>query len=239
MIRYVCAMCPGLDLPAHIRYRLYAYPRTPEHIEFTILDSGAFGLSRAGSRIGVKHMHKLAAYYEQYVGEGVCCVAPDVYLDPSQTMRNWDWWQKHMGVPVAPVIQFRKERQIDLYVALRQARYYAHWEPDIVFISNPGLRAIESSEIAVVCRVIRQVTGARWLHNLGAGWDPADIIAWREMGCFDSIDSIAYYTDAQSGWAWRMDGKRTLCKREWLDIARDNAQVANVLATNMKGGKTC
>ena len=216
--------------------RLYAYPAQPAPSPpggRSILDSGAFGLSQRGSAIDQHHMRRLAKYYQPYVGQhGYWCIAPDVFLDPHQTMRNWEWWQANVGLPVVPVIQFPHKRQINLYSVVKQAHFYAPWRPECVAISNPALRAIESDGIEQVCQVVRSATGATWLHNLGAGWDPADIAAWRELNCFDSIDSIAYYTDAMGGWLWRRDGKREPSELPWREIALENARVATEIARN-------
>ncbi len=194
------------------RHRLDAYPSEPELPPpaggFVILDSGAFGLSQRGGANSRSPMTKawmrgLAEHYQRYSGENVVCIAPDVFLDPAATWRNWRWWQDEIGVPVAPVIKFRQKRRLDVYDAVRQARQYAPWRPAFVAISNPGLRAIECREtMPALCRLVREAAGATWLHNLGAGWDAADVRAWRDLACFDSIDSIAYYTDAQAGRAW-------------------------------------
>jgi len=213
--------------------RLYAYPAPPSDPPddgLVILDSGAFGLSQRGSQIGERHMRQLAEYYAPYAGRsGYYCIAPDVFLDPHQTMRNWQWWQAHVGLPVVPVIQFTKLKYLDLYAAAKQARFYADSQPEFVAISNPGLRCAESGGIETACQIAR-LAGAKWLHCLGAGWNPVDIIAWRKRRCFDSIDTIAYYTDAQDGWFWRSDGSRERSKLPWRKIAVHNARVAVEIA---------
>lgn len=50
----------------------------------------------------------------------------------------------------------------------------------------------------------------------------ADVRAWRGLACFNSIDSIAYYTDAQAGRGW---GGQTA--GDWPAIAAGNALAAN------------
>jgi len=161
---------------------------------------------------------------------GFYCIAPDVFLDPVQTMLNWEWWQAtlDMPVPIVPVVQFPKRKRIDVYSAMRQAQFYAPFKPEMVAISNPSLTAAESIGIETVCAMVREVTGARWLHNLGAGWSPKDVADWRGLGCFDSIDSGAYYTDAQGGWRWRRDGKRERAGGDvgWRELAVENARAA-------------
>lgn len=209
--------------------RLYAYPAEPELPPpdggFVILDSGAFGLAKRGGRMTKRWMRGLAEHYRRYGGENIICIAPDVYLSPDATQRNWLWWQEEVGVPVAPVIQFRQERRLDLYGAVEQARFYGQWSPPFVAISNPALRAQECRDVMpALCRLVRSASGATWLHNLGAGWDVADVRAWRDMRSFDSIDSIAYYTAAQGGerWSGRGDG--------WQETAVANAYHATHVA---------
>jgi hypothetical protein len=205
--------------------RLYAYPAEPEAPPpdgFAILDSGAFGLSQRGEKMTPRWMRGLAEHYRRHGGERVVCIAPDVFLDPAATVANWHWWQKEPVVTVAPVIQFRHKRKLDVYTAIQQAKAYAPARPPFVAISNPGLRAVECRDLMpVICAQVRAITGAKWLHNLGAGWDMADIHAWRNLGCFDSIDSIAYYTAAQDGIDWSARGATT-----WPERAAHNALAA-------------
>lgn len=231
---YVCPRFDGMPPGVLAHSRLYAYPNEldpPPAGGFVILDSGAFGLAQHGRAMGQEHMEALGRYYEPYAGRpGFHCIAPDVYLDPGRTVRNWRWWQEHIGLPVVPVIQFRKARQIDLYAALRQAQFYAPWQPGSVAISNPALRAGENRDFVHACRLVREATGCTWLHNLGAGWDPKDIAAWRDLACFNSIDSIAYYTDARDGWLWLQGGGRVQATTPWRETANANALVANQIA---------
>ena len=230
---FVCPL-PGKSVEIPNYCRLYAFPREPDpppQRGFVILDSGAFGLFERGLRIGLRHMFALADYYRPYVGQGgYHCVAPDVFLHPVQTMWNWKWWQENIGLPVVPVIQFSKKGCIDFYLAMRQAQYYAGWSPRFVAISNPSLRASESEAIRSVCAVVREITGAEWLHYLGAGWSPGDIRGWRDMGVFDSIDSIAYYTAAHEGQLWRRDGKWEYSSRPSEELMVENARVAVEIA---------
>ena len=228
---YICPHFDGMGPEMAPFCRLYAYPVAPEPPPpggVVILDSGAWALAQQGRRIGPEHMKRLAEHYRRYAGGAVHAIAPDVYLDPAATMHNWEWWQKNVGFRVVPVIQFPHEHKLDFYAAYRQARFYTRWSPRVVAISNPGLQASECAElIEQVCAIVREVTGATWLHNLGAGWSPQDIRRWREIECFESIDSVAYYTDAQQHRCWRTDGGITPDDpRPWREIAVENARVA-------------
>lgn len=239
-------VCPRFDKmpPAMLAHcRLYAFPNEPDPPPaggFDILDSGAFGLSQRGRAMGREHMESLAEYYRPFAGQpGYHCIAPDVYLDPDRTMRNWRWWQENVALPVVPVIQLRKARRVDLFAVQQQARFYAPWRPAFVAISNPGLRAGQSRDMVHACRIVREETACAWLHNLGAGWDPRDIAAWRDEAGFDSIDSIAYYTDARDGWLWLRGGGRVPATGPWRETAVANALAATQIAglTGFGGGR--
>ena len=189
--------------------RLYAYTSAPEPLSgngFVICDSGAFGLSQYGRSIDFAHMQKLNRHYRQYeAGAGfprVAC-APDQYLSPSATMRNWSRWHDAGFCSVAPVIQCQKPKQIDLHSVQLQINFYMPYEPSFIFFSNPGLRSIEAERqnIKYAFEMIRGALKNAWIHVLGAGWDLLDIAAWRKIGP-DSIDTIAYYSAAQSGTVW-------------------------------------
>lgn len=241
-MKFVGCHCEGV-LP--LADRLYAFPRRPEGVGLAqgvvILDSGAYGLSRRGQLIGPAHMEKLNRYYSEY-GAGCWCVGPDAYLNPAATMKNWRYWHAAGYAPVMPVIQFLRAGRLDVTSALRQAAFYAAWSPARVAISNPGLTAAAAKAMGMgfICAEVRRITGCQWLHNLGAGWSPADVADWRDMGSFDSIDTIAYYTDAQAGWRWRLDGRRERAAGDddWRDLAAENAAVAARIAGDaMFGGR--
>lgn len=231
---FVCPHFEGMEEEMLKFSRLYAFPGrpgVPPADGFVILDSGAWALALRGEAMGLGWMRKLAGHYEHYCDEvGYHCIAPDVFLNPYQTQWNWEWWQENVGLRVVPVIQFPKRRRLDVFSAVRQAQFYARWQPGFVAISNPGLLAMEGEGIAAVCAAVRAVMGEVWLHNLGAGWSSEDVRGWRELGCFDSVDSVAYYTDAQAGWSWRRDGKRERCERPWRELAVENARVAVKIA---------
>lgn len=233
-MKFICTHFDGMPQEMKVLSRLYAFPIEPEPPPddgLVILDSGAFGLSQRGQRIGIGHMQRLALYYKPYINQsGYHCIAPDVFLEPELTMRNWEWWQEYVKLPVVPVIQFPKLKRIDVYSALCQAQYYAPWRPEFVAISNPGLAAMESNGIVETCILVRQLAGAGWLHYLGAGWSPSDLTVWRDLACFDSLDTVAYYTDAQEGILWRRDDGQEWSDRPWRDIALENAKVAVAIA---------
>jgi hypothetical protein len=99
----------------------------------------------------------------------------------------------------------RQNREIDLYTALRQAQFYG--KQDVVCFANPFLTARQArrKNVHELFALLRESMHCRRLHVLGAGWTPEDIAGWRELGA-DSIDSIAWYTDAQEKKVWRLDG---------------------------------
>lgn len=225
-----------LPVPAELRgamlahCRLYAFPVAPEPPPpdgFVILDSGAYGLSVRGGRMDAAYLRRLAAHYAAHgagAGRPLVGVAPDAFLDPGATLRQWRTWD---GPPVAPVIQFPAMRRMDLYAVRRQAAAYAPARPPVVLVSNPGWRGVEAAAAGLrrALDLTRAVTGCGHIHILGAGWDDADIRAWRGIGGFESMDSIAYYTAAQDGRAW--DGAPA--GPDWRDAARRNAWHASRL----------
>ena len=212
--------------------RLYAFPTTPEPVgdaPLVILDSGAFGLSKSGRRMDSEYFSALAAHYRLY--PGMVHVAPDVYLNPHQTMRNWSLWQEqYPDVEVAPVIQFRSRSRLSAGVVVKQARFYAAWSPKWVAVSNPDTNIMSIDEWRVICTIIRRILGDIWLHCLGAGWDTHQVEAWHQSGLFDSMDSIAYYTDAEAGLRWYSDGNKGLSNDHRHIIAIENtAAIEGVL----------
>lgn len=226
MTIYVAAMHAQLreQLAAHCR--LYAFPNEPSPPAdggFVILDSGAFGLAMKRQSIDAAHMAALAAHYQRF-GAGndrpVVGIAPDAYPFPQRTMKNWSYWHAQGYGPVAPVIQFEHGR-IDLFSVMRQCAFYRQWETPFVCISNPGLRALDAQQkgMARIVATVRQQMKAQWIHILGAGWDRLDAAQWARVGV-DSIDSIAYYTAAQSGEAWGQRGEH------WTETAVYNLKAA-------------
>jgi hypothetical protein len=75
--------------------RLFAYPKAP-HFENqgqkVILDSGAYGLSLSGGKIDLKYMEKLNEHYLKYANNKTLCIAPDEFLNPYQSMKNFKIW---------------------------------------------------------------------------------------------------------------------------------------------------
>ena len=206
--------------------RLYAFPREPEPSEgeLCILDSGAFGLSKAGrqTHMSADYMRRLDEHYRRFgVAANTVCVAPDVFGDPGQTLRQWRWWHAEGMPAVVPVVQFPRKR-LDLNSVVAQCRAYAPWRPEFVCVSNPSLRAAQAYEqLRVALQVLRELLHPAWVHVLGAGWDVEDILAWGQLG-FESIDSVAYYTTAQAGESW--DGAAP--DTDWRVTAQRNAEAA-------------
>lgn len=212
--------------------RLYAHPTAPEPPPtggFVLLDSGAYALSLRGGQMTPAYLRRLAAHYALHGGANdgpVLAVAPDVYLDPGQSIRQWRDWCAAGGPPVVPVIQCHKTRAVDLHSIATQCAAYGRCP--VVCFSNPGLRAVRAAQLPVraALHLIRQRTGARHIHILGAGWDLADVRGWRAIGGFDSMDSIAYYTAAQQGEPpW--DGMTA--DPTWPDLACRNAAIARAV----------
>lgn len=232
--QFVAPVPPGLRSRLLDCNRLYAYPSEPEPPHphgFIILDSGAFALSRSGQEMGLGWMRGLGGHYRTHSACSdfgflhILAIAPDVYLHPYNTIANYQWWFDNIAIPVVPVIQFEKPRDLDLHIAIYQAEAYAKFKPAVVAISNPGLRAIEAAAaMPEICKAVLSITGCAWLHNLGAGWDPVDARRWLDLG-FDSIDSIAYYTDARSGLAWQAGSDKKVkyvTGGLWEDLAVSN-----------------
>jgi hypothetical protein len=216
--------------------RLYAYPVEPEAAcerGFVILDSGAFALSMRGESMTNAYMENLNLHYAKYSSPAfgdVVCTAPDVFLDPKQTMANFAYWRNMDYVHVSPVLQCSKKRKITLYELQKQIDFYARYCRELRFIalSNPSLRAVQCDAVAVreLLNMIRCAWDGIWIHNFGAGWDGDDVKRWLAMG-FDSIDSIAYYTDAEKRLIWSAGGNTMKCSGDRVQAAIFNEQVAN------------
>lgn len=169
--------------------RLYAFPTIPEENPF-ILDSGAFGLSKSGQRMNVAYLENLYQYYKQYPGWHV---APDVFLNPFQTMKNFEKWvKKYPDCQVWPVIQFAYKK-VEWAIIKYQLDFYADFfdRLEVIFLSNPSLRF--GNYLFDIFQIIKDYCEVAWLHNLGAGWDIEDITGYSKMPGLDSIDSISYY----------------------------------------------
>jgi hypothetical protein len=231
---YVCPVPQPLRGQLLHYSRLYAYPVEPEPPDgsgFVILDSGAFGLAMARRKMDDEYIAALAAHYARYAGERVLCVAPDEYLNPRRTMANYAAWR---SAPVVPVIQSSRRRTVDAYDVRRQVQFYSEYlsnipryrDRPVIAFSNPALYAAEKPLPVwrTLCAVIRAHIPDAWIHVLGAGWSPDDIRVWRETGV-NSIDSIAYYTSAQSGEAWSGQAAD-----DWRFVAVQNAHMAQIAA---------
>jgi len=240
-MKYVFPAFPNMRGELAEYCRLYAFPRQPDcpppDTGYIILDSGAYGLSQSGKKMDAAYIDRLAAHYREHARKPVFLFAPDVFLNPTQTMRQFSEWHSRHGIPVVPVVQFNsKNGSVDLHRMRKQLEFYRayggllpHWEgKPFVCISNPSKRAIEGKNVVRVATLARQVMGEVWLHNLGAGWDREDILAWKNTAAFDSMDSIAYYTSAQDGWRWTT-GSPVRDERPLRDVATDNARLINDL----------
>lgn len=214
--------------------RLYAYPTVPETItknEFVILDSGAFGLSQRGEVMDFEYMKKLSTHYKKYNASDefpYIAIAPDEFMNPTQTMENYKLWINNDLGRVAPVLQFKKAKQLDIWTIVEQCRFYLQYKPQFVAISNPSMNAIEAKKtMPQIVAVVRKILQPKWIHNLGAGWNAADAAEWLQQG-FDSIDSIAYYTDAINAKSWRFGSHETTLnqKDSMTKIALQNQAIA-------------
>lgn len=186
--------------------RLYAYPTTPESAEedqLIILDSGAFSLSQKGKSIDKRHMALLNDYYFYNSNNNTRCVAPDVFMNPIETIENWEHWQAQGYYEVCPVLQSTEKYQVKEMEW--QVEYYEQFKCDFWFFSNPSMTGKHAQ---AQYRTIKKITdlarrsGAKWIHNLGAGWNLKDISDWWNLRCFDSMDSIAYYTSVANKENW-------------------------------------
>ncbi len=199
---WVCPHCPKKSAEREIEKieglaRLYAYPCEPrfENGGLVILDSGAFGLSQSGGKMNFAYMQKLSQHYEKYYRDGMLCVAPDEFLNPIQSMMNFQKWHKSgLFANITPVLQCEKKFVVNAKSILQQAEFYSVYSDTILF-SNPGLTAEMSREqnIEQVFKRVKEI-GYKWIHNLGAGWNIEDIRAWANIRYLDSFDSVSYYT---------------------------------------------
>lgn len=211
-MKYVLAHTPIADDWIYKYPRLYAYPKSPNTHgeELVLLDSGAFGLSLIGKRIDESHMEKLAQHYNQHTGNNVVPIAPDEFLNPDRSMSNFRQWHVKHKIPVAPVLQVRKTHQFDAMGIHRQLAFYKQYPlarfngKQFICFSNAGWRGIEFAPYAQALRIAIRLNfpAGIWLHNLGAGWEPKDIQHWMSFDLFNSIDSIAWHTDAANGKSW-------------------------------------
>lgn len=199
---WVCPHCPKPSAEKKIEQieglaRLYAYPCKPEFANggLVILDSGAFGLHQAGKKMNFAYMKRLSEHYEKYYADNVFCVAPDVSVNPMQSMQNFKRWHKNgFFKHIVPVLHSDKIDSFHMDTMLYQANFYRKYS-DVVFIGSPKL----SAELAKQVRISDlfkelKLMGYRWLHKLGVGWNLEEVKVWRDMPYLDSFDSIAYYS---------------------------------------------
>jgi len=239
-MQFVLSAFPKLPQALFCYPRLYSFPRKPDPAgdTFVLLDSGAYGLSRRGVVMGKTWQRRLAEHYSTYCSERVLGIAPDVYLDPKQSVQNFrNWHRGGTNPPVIPVLHSTRAKYYDLYSMAQQVAFYATqplprlYGRPVIAIGNPNLRASECR--AVLPHLRRIILGAlpdAWIHVLGAGWDVEDITLWRKSGCADSIDSIAYYEDAKAGSIWSPIQMPLDALTGWRAIAAHNATLAVKLA---------
>lgn len=197
------------DLPDPRHTLLVPYPRmlpTLADRQQLVLDSGAFGRSfhTPAHREPLDDWFAHLAMWYRASSEVRWRVAPDVFGDPRATMQQYTLWhERYPDIAVAPVIQLWPRHPLDLFTIQQQAQVYG--QQSHIMLSNPArmTAARWGSTLTVACRVIRQSCGQSChIHLLGAGWSLADIRLYRQVVGLSSIDSIAYYTAAQSGDRW-------------------------------------
>ena len=180
--------------------RLFAYPKEPHFEnqgEKIILDSGAYGLSLTRKKMNLNYMKKLSLHYEKYYKENVICVAPDEFLNPYQSMHNWNKWHKEgLFKNISPVLQCSKKEVIDTKELLEQIKFYRKYNPKNWLFSNNFMTGeiARSTELYKIFDFMKNKLNIEWIHILGAGWSLEDIKDWKSIGNFNSMDSIAYYT---------------------------------------------
>lgn len=180
--------------------RLYAYPCLPRfenEAPLTILDSGAYALSQKGGKMGITYMEKLSQHYAKYYTNKslTLCIAPDEFLNPVQSMLNFRAWQKkHLFSNITAVIQAESKNRIDMQNLKYQADFYRKFT-DTACFSNNNLTNEEAKlfKLEELFKYMKKL-GYKWIHVLGAGWSIDDILEWKKIKYFDSMDSIAYYS---------------------------------------------
>ena len=183
--------------------RLFAFPKNPHfknNGQKIILDSGAYGLSKAGRQMKWGHMQQLSEHYKQYANKKTICVAPDVYLNPYLSLKNLKiWLENGLYDGVSGVIQCEAERIIDKESILAQAiQYRKLLKSKTILFSNNAMCGREAyiQKLDAVFLEIKKM-GFEWIHCLGAGWNINDIQCWKKLRNLDSLDSIAYYRNSR------------------------------------------
>lgn len=209
--------------------RLYAYPRVPDisGTKVVILDSGAFALSKRNGKMDDKYLKDLAVHYKKYsTRDNVLCISADVFKSPSLSMSQFLKFNILFDNAV-PVLQFATSN-IDLFDVKKQIRFYAkNSNQKTICISNNKFDPIkQKKELSFIVETIIN-HGFDWIHVLGAGYSHNDVKDWHEIGV-NSIDSISYYTDAQSGVEWISDSYRNKHSDDnFKTIALKNLRTAN------------
>lgn len=176
--------------------RLCAFPSIPnfKNYNFVIIDSGAYALSIQKKKMNKSYMERLNQHYEKYYQANFFCIAPDEFLNPTQSMWNFKIWQQNNFFKnITAVLQAEKKRQLNIDNLFRQVDYYRKYT-DSIFFSNNGLTG-EMARKFHIERLFKYMKSLKikHIHCLGAGWNIEDIKQWSATGV-DSIDSIAYYT---------------------------------------------
>lgn len=179
--------------------RLFAYPKKPHFEnegELVILDSGAYGLSLSGKKMTESYMMNLNRHYLKYYNKRTLCIAPDEFLNPHQSMLNFEKWVK-LGFykDITAVLQCSKKYIVNKSELIEQLKFYSKYNVTTLCFSNNSLTGelAVNSELPDIVRFIKERTNIKWLHNLGAGWSLKDIEYWKQIN-FDSLDSVAYYS---------------------------------------------
>lgn len=198
---WVCPHCPKAKAEKEIEKidglaRLYAYPAIPKfkNNSLTILDSGAFGLSQSGGKMTSEYLRRLSDHYRAFSRENVLCVAPDVALNPMDSMQNFKkWHKKGYFEKIVPVLHSPSKYSFDEATLMFQAEFYRRFT-DVIFWGSPKA----SADFALGLHYDRifeklKAMGFKWIHKLGVGWNLQEIEFWKNMPFLDSFDSISYY----------------------------------------------
>lgn len=236
---FICSSHKSLNLAEF--ERLYAFPNQPDLSgdKTVLLDSGAFALSMRNQSMDKAHIESLAKYYNQHglVRNNVHCIAADVFKNPSLSMQQYAEFIKTVSreVSISPVLQFPRKGFVDLFSARKQLIFYkknAIVKPRLICVSNHAFDATKCHDALVrLAWLIRDIFDDVHIHVLGAGFNSLDVARWLQTDV-DSIDSISYYTDAQSKMKWTLGSCSVEKSQEsFSEIAMHNANVARQSAT--------
>ena len=123
--------------------RLFAYPKEP-HFENNgnkvILDSGAFGLSLSGRKINLNYMKKLNEHYIKYANKNTLCIAPDEFLNPQQSMKNFKiWMENDFYKNITAVLQCSEKGIVNNKEIIEQLNFYSKYNVKTYCFSNNAL----------------------------------------------------------------------------------------------------